>query len=242
MSGGTPSFTREVAPIIAEKCAGCHQAGRHRAVPARDREADLVARGAHRSSGTGAGDAAVAARPALAAYVGQAARTLTAQQRDARRVGDEGRQGRRPGAEARRPEARAARGREAPEPRDAVGVQAVRTERRTTTTAASSSTRSRPATDRSPRSDRAGPVEGRAPRHPLPRRSAQVAAAKALDRESSGPGWSCFGGTGLPAGDSRAGIADSLNNANWIAAWAPGWGRAGSPRARASRFRRVARS
>ncbi|HJR95963.1 MAG TPA: hypothetical protein VJ807_11075, partial [Gaiellaceae bacterium] len=25
-------------------------------------------------------------------------------------------------------------------------------------------------------------------------------------------------------GDSGAGIADSLNNANWIAAWAPGWG------------------
>ncbi len=36
-------------------------------------------------------------------------------------------------------------------------------------------------------------------------------------------GWSCFGGTGLPAGNG-AGLADSLNDANWIAAWAPGWG------------------
>ena len=27
MSGRTPSFTRDVAPIIADKCAGCHQTG-----------------------------------------------------------------------------------------------------------------------------------------------------------------------------------------------------------------------
>jgi len=51
----------------------------------------------------------------------------------------------------------------------------------------------------------------------------QVADAQQLDNGDAGPGWSCFGGTGLPAGDG-AGIADSLNNANWIAAWAPGWG------------------
>ena len=51
----------------------------------------------------------------------------------------------------------------------------------------------------------------------------EVASARGLDRGDSGPGWSCFGGTGLPAG-TGVGIADSLNNANWIAAWAPGWG------------------
>jgi hypothetical protein len=50
----------------------------------------------------------------------------------------------------------------------------------------------------------------------------QVPSAKLLDAKSNGPGWSCFGGTGLPAGDG--GVADSLNNANWISAWAPGWG------------------
>ena len=27
MSGATPSFTRDVAPIISEKCAGCHRTG-----------------------------------------------------------------------------------------------------------------------------------------------------------------------------------------------------------------------
>jgi len=53
--------------------------------------------------------------------------------------------------------------------------------------------------------------------------ASQLAEAKKLDGGDSGPGWSCFGGTGLPAGGG-AGIADSLNNANWIAAWAPGWG------------------
>ena len=53
--------------------------------------------------------------------------------------------------------------------------------------------------------------------------AAQLADAKRLDGGDAGPGWSCFGGTGLPAGDG-AGIADSLNNANWVAAWAPGWG------------------
>ena len=50
----------------------------------------------------------------------------------------------------------------------------------------------------------------------------RVAAARELDSASSGPGWSCFGGTGLPAGDGL--IVDSLNDANWVAAWAPGWG------------------
>jgi hypothetical protein len=52
---------------------------------------------------------------------------------------------------------------------------------------------------------------------------AQVGEAKRLDTAASGPGWGCFGGTGLSAGDTAGGIADSLNNANWIAAWAPGW-------------------
>jgi hypothetical protein len=51
----------------------------------------------------------------------------------------------------------------------------------------------------------------------------QVATARTLDAKSGGPGWSCFGGTGLPAGDS-GNLVESLNDANWVAAWAPGWG------------------
>lgn len=43
-----------------------------------------------------------------------------------------------------------------------------------------------------------------------------VASAKQLDAEAEGAGWTCFGGTGLQS------PADQLNDANWIAAWAPG--------------------
>ncbi len=53
---------------------------------------------------------------------------------------------------------------------------------------------------------------------------AQVADAKGLDSRSAGLGWNCFGGTGLPAGAGSGAIQDSLNDANWVAAWAPGWG------------------
>ena len=51
---------------------------------------------------------------------------------------------------------------------------------------------------------------------------AQVADAKQLDRADSGHGWTCFGGTGLSLGDGVD--QSSLDNANWVAAWAPGWG------------------
>ena len=53
----------------------------------------------------------------------------------------------------------------------------------------------------------------------------QVAEARQLDAKSPGQGWSCFGGTGLSSGTTTmGGIQDSLNDANWVAAWAPGWG------------------
>ena len=52
---------------------------------------------------------------------------------------------------------------------------------------------------------------------------ASVAEATALDRQTPGPGWTCFGGPrvgGGGNGDPRG----FLNDAGWIAAWAPGWG------------------
>ncbi|HET7745360.1 MAG TPA: hypothetical protein VFK76_11545 [Gaiellaceae bacterium] len=54
--------------------------------------------------------------------------------------------------------------------------------------------------------------------------STQVAEAKKLDAASPGPGWTCFGGTGISAGAGSGSVQDFLNDANWIAAWAPGWG------------------
>ena len=44
----------------------------------------------------------------------------------------------------------------------------------------------------------------------------QVADAEGLDAESPDPGWTCFGGTGLP-GDFA-----NVDDANWLGAWAPG--------------------
>ena len=44
------------------------------------------------------------------------------------------------------------------------------------------------------------------------------ADAKRLDAASRGTGWSCFGGIGVSGG------SDQLDNASWISAWAPGWG------------------
>jgi hypothetical protein len=43
-----------------------------------------------------------------------------------------------------------------------------------------------------------------------------VAEAEAKDRSTEGQGWTCFGGTGL------AGEFGNLDDANWLAAWAPG--------------------
>jgi hypothetical protein len=50
-----------------------------------------------------------------------------------------------------------------------------------------------------------------------------VPQAAALDRKSAGPGWTCFGGPGVGAG-TRSDPRGSLEDAGWIAAWAPGTG------------------
>jgi hypothetical protein len=54
----------------------------------------------------------------------------------------------------------------------------------------------------------------------------QVAAAEQLDAHTPEPGWSCFGGTGLEFGEvrSRQDALKFLDDAQWIAAWAPGGG------------------
>ena len=46
----------------------------------------------------------------------------------------------------------------------------------------------------------------------------RVAAAEALDARTPGDGWTCFGGTQIPAGGS----ADRSGNDGWLDAWAPG--------------------
>ena len=45
-----------------------------------------------------------------------------------------------------------------------------------------------------------------------------AADAKKLDAASKGAGWTCFGGIGVNSGQGQ------LDSAPWISAWAPGWG------------------
>ena len=58
-----------------------------------------------------------------------------------------------------------------------------------------------------------------------------VPAAEAKDAATTDPGWTCFGGTGM------AGEFGNLDDANWLAAWAPG----GDETKVAGRLRRQAR-
>jgi mono/diheme cytochrome c family protein len=48
----------------------------------------------------------------------------------------------------------------------------------------------------------------------------QIAEAEGLDAEEPGQGWTCFGDSGL----SLQPTDDALDDADWVAAWAPGWG------------------
>jgi hypothetical protein len=52
--------------------------------------------------------------------------------------------------------------------------------------------------------------------------AATAAEALALDRRTPGTGWTCFGGPGVSSGSGNP--RANLDDAGWIAAWAPGWG------------------
>ena len=221
----SPSFSRDVAPIIADKCAGCHQTGgiapfplaTARQISAR---APLIA-------------AAVQSRimppwppgPRSPAYVGQANRTLSARQRAtilawAKAGGKTDGPARR--AEATRP----------PDVRDGETLLDLRMPSAYKPSAPKGVTDDyrcflldpKQSADTSVTSARIEPGQPKVVHHVILFRISptRVAAARELDGASSGPGWSCFGGIGLPAGDGP--IVDSLNDANWVAAWAPGWG------------------
>ncbi|HSF61522.1 MAG TPA: hypothetical protein VLA69_07485 [Gaiellaceae bacterium] len=220
-----PSFTRDVAPTIAEKCAGCHRAGgiapfpleTARQITAR---APLIA-------------AAVQSRimppwppgPRSPAYVGEADRTLSAPQRAA--ILAWAKAGGKTDGPAQRPEAP-----RPPEVRDGETLLDLRMPTAYTPSATKGVTDDyrcflldpKQSTDVSVTSARIEPGQQKVVHHVILFRvsPAQLAAARQLDTSSAGPGWSCFGGTGLPAGDGA--VVDSLNDANWVAAWAPGWG------------------
>jgi hypothetical protein len=228
----TPSFTRDVAPIIQQKCAGCHQVGGiapfplETATQARSK-APLIA-------------AAIQARVMppwppgnrSPAYVGEAERKLTSTERAT--ILAWARAGGRVDGPARKPL-----------PPQGVPVAPGETVLRMRMPAAYRPKAPKGATDDyrcfllDPRlaadsavtSARIEPGQPKVVHHVILFRvsRAQVAEARQLDAKSAGQGWTCFGGTGLSLSDSASGIQDALNNANWVAAWAPGFGGARVP-------------
>jgi Copper type II ascorbate-dependent monooxygenase, C-terminal domain len=226
MSGGTPSFTRDVAPIIADKCAGCHRTGGIAPFPL-----ETAKQISSRSSLIGAAVQARIMPPwppgkRSPAYVGEAGRTLTAQQRAA--IVAWATKGGKVDGPARKPPAS-----EGPVVRPGETLLDLRMQAAYRPSAANGTTDDyrcflldpKQTADGAVTSVRIEPGQPKIVHHVILFRvpAGQVAAAKTLERGDARPGWSCFGGTGLPAADGP-GIAESLNNANWVAAWAPGWG------------------
>jgi hypothetical protein len=225
-SVAAPSFAREVAPIVAEKCAGCHQTGGIAPFPlqtARQISARAPAMAAAIEAGLMPPWPPGGRSPS---YVGESARKLSAEQRAT--IVAWARSGAKIDGPAQKPAA--PRG---PEVRPGETLLNLRMQATYKPSAAPGVTDDyrcflldpRQAADSFVTSARIEPGQRKVVHHVILFRVAggQVPAAKTLDAKSTGPGWSCFGGTGLPAGDGT-GIADSLNNANWISAWAPGWG------------------
>ena len=225
MSGGTPSFTRDVAPIIADKCAGCHQSGGIAPFPL-----ETAKQISTRSTLIGSAVQTRVMPPwppgtRSPAYVGQAARTLTAQQRAT--IVAWATKGGKVDGPAQKPPAV-----QGPEVHDGETLLDLRMPNAYTPSGPKGVTDDyrcflldpKQSGDTFVTSARVEPGQQKVVHHVILFRVSpeQIGAAEQLDSEASGPGWSCFGGTGLPVGDGA--IVGSFNDANWVAAWAPGWG------------------
>ena len=225
-SAASPSFTRDVAPVVAEKCAGCHRVGGIAPFPL------VTARQISARSGEVAAAVEAGLMPPWPpghrspAYVGQETRLLAGEQR--RAIVDWARAGARVDGPAARPSA--ARGPEVRAGETLLNLGLDGAYRPSAPRGVTDDYRCflvdpKRTADGFVTSARIQPGQPKIVHHVILFRvaAAQVGAAKRLDADDAGAGWSCFGGTGLPAGDG-AGVADALNNANWVAAWAPGWG------------------
>ena len=225
-SSAAPSFARDVAPVIADKCAGCHRSGGIAPFPLEtasqiSRQADAIA--AVVEAGLMPPWPPGKLSPA---YVAQDMRTLSSGQRAA--VLAWALRGGKIDGPAGKPAAP-----QGPEVRAGETLLNLRMQAVYRPSAPRGVTDDYhcflvdPKLTRSSfvTSARIEPGQPKIVHHVILFRVGpeQVAGARSLDARDAGPGWSCFGGTGLPAGDGT-GITDSLNNANWIAAWAPGWG------------------
>ncbi len=225
-SAAAPSFKRDVAPILRDKCAGCHRTGGIAPLPFETRR-DVSS---HASAIAGA----VRARlmppwppgPRSPHFVGEESRKLGAGERATilawARAG--GRVDGRPLAPAPQAGTPVEQGESVLE----VGMAAPYQPK-----AAKGATDDyrcflldpKLAGDVLVTSARIDPGAAKVVHHVILFRvaHAQIDEAQRLDAVSPGRGWSCFGGTGVSLGSS-GGVQAALNDANWISAWAPGWG------------------
>jgi hypothetical protein len=224
----TPSFTRDVAPILQQKCSGCHRTGGIGPFPL-----ETARQASSRASAIAAMVRARLMPPwppgnRSPAYVGEQRRTLTATERAT--ILAWAHAGGRVDGPARQPlpqgGLRAAPGESVLRMRMPVAY------RPSAPTGGTDDYRCflldpKLRRDVSVTSARIDPAQPKIVHHVILFRvsKAQVAEAKRLDAGSRGPGWTCFGGTGLPLGSTMGQVQDALNDANWVAAWAPGWGR-----------------
>ncbi len=224
----SPSFAREVAPILAERCTGCHQVG---GIAPFSLESSRSA-----SAHAAAIAAAVASRrmppwppgSASPAFLGSDERVLTAQERDVLVRW----------ARAGGPVDRAVRvAKPAPTGDD---VRAGETPRTLAMPAQYTPKKANGATDDyrcfllDPQlaedvfvtSARIDPGARAEVHHVILFKAPpeQVAQAEQLDARAAGVGWSCFGGTGLdfPQSEGARGAIQFLDDAPWLSAWAPG--------------------
>ncbi len=224
-TSASPSFSRDVAPIIRDKCAGCHRLGGI---------APFAFRTAHDVSSRSALIAAAVQErrmppwppgPRSARFAGQSQRTLALRERETilRWVRAGARtDGKLVGAPPRADTA--------PRPGETVLRLTMPTPYMPRAVGASTDDYRCFLLDPSLADDafvtaaRIEPDEARLVHHVILFRVAptSVASARALDAGAPGPGWSCFGGTGIRA--SAQETVRGLDNAPWIAAWAPGGG------------------
>lgn len=227
-SKGTPSFGREVAPIVRQKCAGCHRIGGIAPFAFRT-EADFAKYAPLIVAAVGGGRMPPwppsAASPS---FVGQHDRTLDSAQKDtilrwarAQLVSPGSPRGRTPIGKAPSLPAQARAGEKlltlrADAPYRPVSRNGATDDYRCflldpglTEDAFVTSARIEP--------DAAALVH-----HVILFRvpPESIAAADNLDATSPGEGWPCFGGTGVRTGSGSN--LSFLDSAGWIAAWAPG--------------------
>jgi hypothetical protein len=220
-----PSFTRDVAPIVQQKCAGCHRTGGIAPFPL------TTAKGISARASLIA--AAVQTRlmppwppgPRSPQYVGEESRTLSAGERAT--ILAWARAGGKTDGPALGPLPPTPF--EVQEGESLLTVQMPSAYRPRAPKGATDDYRCflldpELTSDAFVTSSRIEPRAAKVVHHVILFRvsASEVAQANRLDAASPGAGWTCFGGTGLSTGASS--VQEFLNNANWVSAWAPGWG------------------